>query len=123
MTNDWEMFDTPWSRYKIEELVKQWDFSYLPLTGEWIAQDGDGWYGLRTKAYDTGDPEMILDCIQLEQAIDAIDDQHMKAAIILKMFGWDDQDIGAVLSSRRPGTQLVEAGISAVRRHERDRNG
>lgn len=118
---DYSAYDKVWSRQKVEGMVKQWDFAYIPATMEYLAQDGDGWYGMRTKAYDTGDPEMILDCIQLEQAVDSLDDQHMKAALILRMFGWDEQDIGAVLSSRRTGRSLVEAGISAVKRHEKER--
>lgn len=118
---DFQHENRVWSRQRIEGMVKAWDFAYLPMTDEWHAQDGDGWYGMRTKAYDTGDPEMILDCIQLEDAIDALEDQHVKAALILRMFGWDEQDIGAVLSSRRPGRSLVEHGISMVKRHERAR--
>lgn len=118
---DFEHENRPWTRYRIEGMVKGWEYSYLPLTGEWIAQDGDGWYGMRTNAYDSGDPEMILDCIQLEQAVDSIDDQHIKAALILRMFGWDEQDIGAVLSSRRTGKSLVEHGISMAAKHEREK--
>ena len=123
MNKDYECFDSPWTRHKIEEMVKQWDYAYVPMTGEFIAQDGNGWYGMRTAAYDSGNPEQILDCIQLEQAVDSLDDQHVKAALILRMFGWDEQDIGAVLSSRRTGTSLVESGISAVKRYERGRAG
>jgi hypothetical protein len=102
-------------------MVKQWNHAYIPLTDEWAIEDGDGWYGMRAKAYDSGNPDEILDCIQLEQAIDSLDDRHVKAALILRMFGWDEQDIGAVLSSRRTGRSLVESGISSVKRHERDK--
>lgn len=119
--SDIEFLDVPWGRRKVEELVKAWNYAYLPMTDEWFAEDGDGWYGMRTKAYDSGDPEMILDCIQLEQAIDALDDEHVKAALILRMFGWDEGTIGAVLSSRRTGRSLVEHGISQVKKYEQDR--
>lgn len=119
---DWELYDKPWSRKKIEGLVKSWDWAVSPSTGEMHAVDGDGWYGMKARAYDSGNPESILDCIQLEQAVDQMTDMHEKAAVILRMHGWHDQDIGAILSSRRTGKSLVDGGISSIRRIEGMRN-
>ena len=122
MESQHEIDNRPWGRKKIEGMVKAWNYAYLPMTDEWHAEDGDGWYGMRTKAYDSGDPEQILDCIQLEQAVDQMQDTQAKAAVILRMFGWDEVEIGTVLHSRRSGRQLVEHGISEIRRIEQGIN-
>lgn len=110
--------DFPFNRRKIEGMVKQWNHARLALTGEWVSEDGDGWYGMRCRAYDTGNPEAILDCIQLEGLVDRIEDPHVRAAVILRMFMFDEQDIGSLLNSRRTGRDLVETGIRLMTRRD-----
>ena len=120
-TNDTALYDKPWSRRKIEGLIKGCDWVQSPATGEWHSIEGDGWYGMKVKGYDSGNPDGILDCIQLEMAVGNISDRHEQAAVILRMFGWDEQDIGATLSSRRTGRALVEGGITAIKQYERSK--
>jgi hypothetical protein len=112
-----------WGYDKVEGLVRRVEKGYIPLTGEATYEEGDGWYGLRCKAYDTGNPELLLDAIQLEMAVDQIQDLPVKAAVILSMYGWNEENIGYCLRDRkrRPGSRLVEDGIRAITRYERQR--
>lgn len=77
-------------------------------------------------AYDKGKPELLIDCIQLEDAISRIPEPRVRAAMILACFGhlFADHDIGALLGGRgkhETGTALIERGIKWVARHEHNR--
>ncbi len=110
--------DKPWSYDKVDGMVRRIDKARIPLTHEVVYEEGDGWYGMRCKAYDKGNPDQILDAIQLEQAVESIQDLTVKAATILSMYGWNEENIGAVLKGHRTGYKLVKEGVKQVVFHE-----
>lgn len=110
-----------WSLDKVEGMVRRVEKTTDPVDGTKYYDEADGWYGQRAAAYDSGEPESILDCIQLEQGVDSIQDLAVKAAVTLSMMGWYEENIGAVIRDRhaRTGARLVEDGIRAIARYER----
>ena len=121
--DEYRQSDRPWSGQYIESLIRRVNFGTDPINGEEWYEDGDGWYGMKCRAYDSGNPELLLDAIQLEQAVDSIQDMAVKVATILAMHGFDERDIGALIRDprHRPGVRLVDDGIRIVRRFERDK--
>lgn len=111
----------PWSRMRIEGLVRSYDMVYEPLSGTHVFTDGEGWLGLRLRAYDKGDTDLILDCVRFEQALDSIKDDMIRAAVILRCFGFDETSIGSMLRSRRSGSSMVDEGIRLMHRFELNR--
>lgn len=122
------MRDTVWGRRRVLDLVQ----------GFHMEEGGDGreyaiestqpsYYEQRCAAYDKGIPEMGLDAIQLDMAIDHVHDLPAKAALHLRILGWDPADIGAVLAradrKHRTGAGLIEAGVRLIVKHERERSG
>ena len=114
---DLEFADKVWSKGKIRSLVFG---TSIPDVNSWdgYADKHDSYYCLRRKAYDLGKPELVLDCIQLEDSIGRIDDDEVQAALILKLNGWAEERIGAVLKCRRTGRQLLDRGVHLIRSQE-----
>jgi hypothetical protein len=113
--------DKPWSRAKIEGLVRGIDYAFEPMTGTLAAVDGDGWYGLKLSCLDGGSPENVLDCIQLEKAVDAIKDPKVQLAVKLRMLMYSEEVIGKMVHSWLPGRVLVDMGIKEIHKHELSR--
>lgn len=122
------MSDAVWGARRVYDLVQ----------GFHMEEGGDGneyaiesrlptYYEQRCAAYDKGVPEMALDAIQLDIAIDRLDDMPAKAALHLRMLGWDPRDIGAVLAradrKHRTGAALIESGVRQIVKFERERSG
>lgn len=96
--------ERPWSSLKIRALFEE------------------GWFSLRAKAYDRGQPELTLDPIQLERSVCLISDARVRAAAMLYLQGMDQVDIGYVLGGRgrsRTGSTLVRQAMDQVGRQER----
>lgn len=116
--------DRIWTERKLADLIDgaHWqDLGDGKLTA--IESTQPTYWEQKQMAYDHGDPEMMLDAIQLDMAIERMTDMPAKAALHLKLAGWDFQNISAVVRDkrRRTGAALVESGIKAVLRHERRR--
>lgn len=113
MSMDFEFADKVWSKGKIRSLVFG---ASVPDTDSWdgYADIVSSYYQLRRKALDMGSVELIHDCIQLEQSLNCIEDNEVRAALVLKMNGWTEESIGAVLKSRRTGRQLLSAGVDLL---------
>jgi len=120
------MRDGVWGSNKVWDLI---DGAHLEDLGDGVLRSiesrGLTWYEQRCKMMDSGDPLIGLDAIQLDMAVDHMMDMPMRAAIQLRMLGWDYADIGAVVRDRRrrTGAALVGDGIEAIVRHERKRAG
>ncbi len=117
------MRDFTWHENHVTDLVDGAHISWSGGRAYVVESSGLTYWEQRQKAYDTGDPEVMLDAIQLDMAIDKMRDMPAKAALQLKLHGWDYSDIGAVLRDRkrRPGAHLVEDAIKEVVRVERRR--
>lgn len=113
--------DKPWSRAKIEGLVRGIDYAFEPMTGTLAATDGDGWYGLKYRCIDGGKPEDILDCIQLEAAVNSIKDPKIQKAVKLRMLMYSEEVISKMVGSWLPGRVLVDQGIREIHQHELSR--
>lgn len=98
-----------------EEMIRQETILYHPHTGEKISTPSDGWYGMRASAYDSGDPEKILDVIEAESLVDSIQDHTVKAAVILHMHGFTAEQLTSILRSHHTGSELIDRGIDAIR--------
>ena len=113
-----------WGSNKLYDLL---DGAHLEDLGDGVLRSIESrqpsYYEQKTKAYDMGIPEMALDAIQLDAAIDRMTDAPAKAAVQLRMMGWDTAEIGAVVKDRRrrTGAALVESGVRAILRHEKRR--
>lgn len=82
----------------------------------------NGWRRVRTLATDRGKPELMLDCIQLEQAVKLLTDETAKAALVMVMGGASENAVDEALGSRkRPGFRLIRDGIHGVVEIERRR--
>lgn len=110
---DYEYANKTWSKGKLRSLVYG---SSIPDMESWdgYADLVCSYYQLRRRALDMGNVELIHDCIQLEQALNSIEDNEVRAALVLKMNGWTDESIGAVLKSRRTGRQLLGIGVDLL---------
>jgi hypothetical protein len=117
--------DRVWTDSFVLELVEGGEWRRKPGTDEWVFKKSvkPTYWEQKQVAYDKGDPTLMLDAIQLDMAIDRMTDMAAKAALQLKLAGWDEANLGAVIRDRRrrTGAQLVESGIKAVVRHERRR--
>ncbi len=118
--------DFVWSERYITDLVDgaHWeDLGNGKMT--MIESSRPTYYEQRSKGHDMGDPEMMLDAIQLDMAMDRMTDRPAKLALLAKMHGWDVADIGATVRDRRrrTGAELVESAVKAIARHERRRAG
>lgn len=119
------MTDFIWSERKVLDLVQGF---HMEDIGDGkiraIEASGPTYYEQRCAAYDKGEPELALDAIQLDMAVDHMTDMAAKAAMHLRIMGWDPQDVGAVIRDkrRRTGAQLLEDGVRQVVRHERRRS-
>lgn len=81
----------------------------------------EGWFLLRARALDSGNPELVLDCVQLERGIRGIGDVRVRAAAVLYMMGFDQVEIGFVLGGRGrhdTGRELVDRALKSVHRFE-----
>lgn len=114
--------DKPWSRKKIEGLIRGIDYAYEPMTGTLASTDGDGWYGKKYRALDGGNPDDILDCIQLEQAVSRIKNPQVQMAVKLRMLLFNEEVIGKMVHSYLPGRVLVDMGIREIYTNERARS-
>jgi hypothetical protein len=117
--------DRVWGDNRVYDLL---DGAHLEDLGDGVMRAiearGPSWYEQKTLAYDRGEPEMMLDAIQLDMAVERMTDMAARAAVQLRMLGWDYQDIGAVVRDRRrrTGAGLVESGVRAIVRHEKRRS-
>ncbi len=114
-----------WGTHKVLDLL---DGAHIEwVGGKAVVKEAVGlsYWEQRQKALDSGCPEVMLDAIQLDMAIDRLSDLPAKAALHLKLAGWDFADIGAVVRCRRgrPGVVLVEDGVRQVVGVERRRRG
>lgn len=115
---DIEPLNAPWSETKIYSLING-----LAILDD---ESGDGerdvplvsFYQLKCYAYDNGRQEAMLDCIQLERAVERIPDLKERAAVTLRMMGWSYAEIGAAIGSRRTGLQMFNAGVKSVHKSE-----
>lgn len=114
------MNDRPWSRRKVSDLIHGAHVEE-DRHGRHFLVEGFSAFEARCKAYDTGVPDVAFDAFQLENSIDQITDLPVKAAVTLRLMGWDPLDIAAVLHDRkhRPATTLLEQGMDRVLRTER----
>lgn len=118
--------DRVWGERKLHDLIDgaHWqDLGDGKLTA--IESSLPTYWEMKQMAFDAGDPELMLDAIQLDMAIDRMTDMPAKAALVLKLASWDYANIGAVVRDRRrrTGAQLVESAVKAIVRHERRRAG
>ena len=102
------------SLFRVEGLITQADILYDPKTGVRVSLDADGWYGMRSAAYDSGDPERILDVIQFEGHVDRIKDATVRAAIILRMHGFSADEISSIIRSHLTGEELLKKGMLTI---------
>jgi hypothetical protein len=117
--------DRVWTESYIVELIDGGEWREIPGSGEWVfvGTQRPTYQEQRMKAMDTGNPELMLDAIQLDAAIDRLVDMPAKAAIHLKLAGWDEANLGAVLRDkrRRTGAELVASAVRGIARGERRR--
>lgn len=95
---DFEYVNQQWDRQRVLDLV-------------------EAWYELRCDAVDRGDPVGVLDCVQLERGVSSVADPVVRAALWLRMAGWDVAEIGSVLRDpkrNRPGESLVREGVRRI---------
>lgn len=117
--------DFLWTERYVTDLI---DGAHLEDLGDGVIRAIEStrptYYEQKCRAYDLGDAEEMLDAIQLDIAVDQMADMPAKAAIQLRMAGWDFQDIGSVIRDRRrrTGAGLVESGVRAILRHEKRRS-
>jgi hypothetical protein len=117
--------DFVWGEKKVCDLI---DGAHLEDLGDGVLRSiesrGLTWYEQRCKMADAGDPLIGLDAIQLDMAVEQMLDMPMRAAVQLRMLGWQYADIGAVVRDRRrrTGAALVEDGVASILRHERKRS-
>jgi hypothetical protein len=119
------MDDRPWSENRVVDLMDGAHIEMMDGKAYVVEAVGLTYWEQKARAYDTGDPTVMLDAIQLDAAIDRMVDMAAKAAIVLKLAQWDYANIGAVIRDkrRRTGAMLVEDGIRQIVRHERKRGG
>lgn len=118
---DFEFVNRPWSKGKVRSLVLGVSFPDSGTEDGYADVPSQSWYQLRCAAYDRGDVNALFDAIQLEWAIDEIDDGKVRAAVTLALHGWGFPEIGAAVGGRRTGEQLVLEGISVIAALERGR--
>lgn len=116
--------DRPWGENRIIDLVDGAHIAWDNGKAYVVESTGLTYWQQRAKAYDTGDPSLMLDAIQLDMAMDRMTDMPAKLALLAKLHGWDYADIGATVKDRRrrTGAQLVEDAVKAIARHERRRS-
>ena len=115
--NDALIADKHWGIQYISRLVRGGDEG-APYIGAESA------YELRAKAYDGGNPESILDAVQLDGAVMCVRDVPARLAIRLAIAGESIDDIGHYIRDRkrnRTGRKLVEDGIRLMWLGERVR--
>lgn len=119
------MRDVPWRESDVLDLVDGAHIRWAAGRAFVVEFSGLTYWEQRAKAHDSGNPEVMLDAIQLDMAIDRMTDMPAKAALHLKLAGWDFANIGAVVRDRRrrTGAQLVADGVQQVARYERQRSG
>lgn len=117
--------DQPWSPTKIRTLIEgEAVVTITDATGREYEErrEGPTAYELRCRVLDKGDVDTLLDLIQLDTAIDSIDDDVVRHAMIAVTVHGLPIDAARDWSGRgRPGHQLINRGIELVRRHERAR--
>lgn len=119
------MRDFVWGEKRVLDLVDGGHWEVLGSRRSFVLSDSPSYYEQRCRALDMGIPELALDAIQLDMAVDRLFDMPAKAALQLRMLGWDEADIGSVVRDRRrrTGAGLVESGVRGVVRGERRRAG
>jgi len=110
-----------WTEAKIRRLVGGVSVPDSSSMDGWADVPRQSWYQLQCAAYDKGDGELLLDAIQLESAVEQIDDAKVRAAVTLALHGWDGPEIGAAVGGRRTGEQLVLEGIRVIAKWEETR--
>jgi hypothetical protein len=118
------MIDEPWTPGRLYALV--YGKTLLdPESMDGLRDDeGVSYYQKRCAAIDKGRPEMVLDAIQMERAVDMLPEPIMRAAVTLVLMGWDEAEISAVLTHRRNGrtiNRLVKQGIREIVAEEQRR--
>jgi hypothetical protein len=119
------MDDRVWSESFVIDLVDGAHLAWDNGKAYVVEATGLTYWEQRQKAYDSGDPSVMLDAIQLDMAMERMTDMPSKLALLAKLHGWDYADIGANVRDRRrrTGAQLVEDAVKAIVRHERRRAG
>ena len=119
-----DLQDTAWSRRRVRILVDGLCIERITLDGGRIVEvdyEGPSYYELRSKALDTGEPTLLLDAIQLDNSIRELPSDMHRAAMILKLYGMEEHNIGKVLKGYKTGYTLVDEAIKEVARIEKKR--
>lgn len=117
---DVALVDRPWGANRVRGLIEG-SFEREVAPGYWVEVESDGYFGLRSGA--DMRPELVLDCVQLDEAVGRIEDPVVRCAVRLTMLGERPEVVGSVLRDRRqrPGSVLVAEGVRRVLRFERAR--
>lgn len=115
---DWQMYDHPWSHQHISLLIN--GEHYRTVEGDdgithTVETLSNGAYGLRLEAVDHARYEAMLDVMQLDNLLkEHVTDNVVAAALTLRIAGWKPESIGTVLRSHKPGSRLIEDGITMI---------
>lgn len=106
-------------------------YAYWDETNDRLAWEdsNDGWFCVKQRAYDSGRVSWeLLDAVVLDEALTRLDDgvcdDAVRAAVTLRLHGWDEGEIGALIGPRssrgRTGAQLVDEGVRVLSRLVRE---
>lgn len=123
--NDVECFDRPWTADKIQILVE--GSAEITLTGEngkpydtYI--EGMTLYEMRCKAFDGGNPDLIVESAQFDAAARSIVDDNVRAVVMLVTRAQVDPDhIASLLGDHRSGYQMLRRAQELILREQRRR--
>lgn len=128
-TSEIAQLDTRWSRNKIKTLVLgDATVTITDATGQTYTEERKGRtaYDLRCSALDNGRIEDIIEPMQLDIAIEAIEkwDSEASLAVHLTTRGWTEDEIDDLMAAvtGRPAYQLVNRGIDLIVRYEGGRS-
>ena len=112
------------SRTNLDYLVDGYSINEIRLDRKVyrIETEGPTYLERRFAAFDSGNPDGLLDLIELDRWISKISDLPVRAAMLLRLAGLEPESIGSIVKDRkrRSGRKLIEDGVRMVRRMERD---
>lgn len=119
-------------RARVDSLVRSghWREDLLASKPEdrwvWVDDDG-GWLAVKARAYDSGEvSDEFFDAVQLDMLLDRLSDEVLRAAVTLRLHGFDESVIGGLLggvSRGRTGARLVDDGVRVLAGLMEDENG